>query len=68
MRQRAICACVAEWSQCLARAGRDLRALFDAPTADGPIEAARIFRDFGGRVPDENEIHVVMSRFVTTVF
>ena len=57
-----------EWSKWLARAGRDLRALFHASTADGPIAAARIFRDFGGRAPDENEIHVVMSSFIATVF
>ena len=67
VRQRAA-ADTPEWAKWLGRAGRDLRELFSAPTADGPVEAARIFRAFGGRAPDENEIHIVMSRFVEAVF
>ena len=38
------------------------------PSSRSPVEAARIFRAFGGRAPDENEIHIVMSRFVEAVF
>ena len=56
------------WSKWLARTGRSLRELFGAKTSEGTVEAARIFRAFGGRAPDEPEIHLVMSRFIEAVF
>jgi hypothetical protein len=43
--------------------------LFGSPTAEGPVEAARIFRDLmGGRAPSEEEIARVVQRFADEVF
>lgn len=53
----------------LARAGRDLRTLFAAPTADGPVHGARIFRDLmPGAAPSEREIQLLVTRFTEQVF
>ena len=58
-----------EWRTWLARAGRDLRTLFDAPTADGPVHGARIFRDMmAGAAPTEREIQALVTRFSEQVF
>ena len=59
----------AEWRKWLARAGRELRNLFAAPTADGPVQGARIFRDImAAGAPNEGEIQRLVTRFVEQVF
>lgn len=57
-----------EWRAWLARAGRELRCLFATPESEGPVSAARVFRDVDFRGPPaEEDIQVVVSRFVETV-
>jgi hypothetical protein len=57
------------WRRWLARAGRDLRDLFAAPTADGPVHGSRIFRDImAGAAPSEGEIQALVTRFAEKVF
>jgi hypothetical protein len=57
-----------EWKAWLARAGRELRHLFATPESEGPVSAARVFRDLDPRgAPAEQDVRAVVSRFVETV-
>jgi hypothetical protein len=62
-------AAAAVWRSWLARAGRQLKLLFETPASEGPIEAARILRDLmGTRAPSEEDVQQVVTRFVEQVF
>jgi hypothetical protein len=57
------------WRAWLARAGRQLKVLFETPTSEGPVEAARILRDLmGARAPSEGDVQRVVTRFAEQVF
>ncbi len=58
-----------EWRKWIAKTGRELRELFASPLAEGPIHAARIFRDLmGSGGPSEDEVQKVVQRFAEKVF
>ncbi len=56
------------WNKWLLKAGRELRTLFASPTAEGPVEAARIYRSYAGKGPAESTIRVAMEAFTSAVF
>lgn len=54
----------AEWSKWIARALRDLDALFATETSDGTIEAARVYRNaMRSGAPTEKAVAAVVKRF-----
>lgn len=58
-----------QWGAWLARAGRDLRALFATRASDGPVAAGRIYRDLmEASAPSEDEIRKVVLEFAAAVF
>ncbi len=57
------------WRTWMARAGRDLRSLFETPASEGPVAAARMLRDLmGARAPSEEDVQQVVTRFAEQVF
>lgn len=58
----------AEWKTWLDRAHRDLKVLFESPTSDGTVEAARVYRDaMTSGAPSERSIHNVVTRFLASL-